>query len=206
MKSEYEVEDIVAVFHKKKRRLFKVKWAGYTAKQQHSWVPEHSLLQDGHHSRIKKFWDDHGLNPTKAYYPDQEGRPRCWMCGWSCKPDRPWLLRGHITRSRHDWNRKRAHTTAKKDVKADKLKDRQKELDTVKWGKKAIQNCWQFIYLGSVFQCDGDHMPDVQRRIAMERTRAVKLYRVWKANLTLKLKLRLYVSGACSILTYGPEA
>ena len=44
------------------------------------------------------------------------------------------------------------------------------------------------------------------KRIAMARTRAGKLHRVWKANLPPKLKLRLYVSGVCSILTYGSEA
>ena len=40
----------------------------------------------------------------------------------------------------------------------------------------------------------------------MARTRAGNLHRVWKVNLPLKLKLRLYVSGIFSILTYGSEA
>ena len=50
-------------------------------------------------------------------------------------------------------------------------------------------------------------MADVARRIGRAKTRAGKLRHVWAANaLPLRLKLRLYVSAVCSILTYGSEA
>ena len=50
-------------------------------------------------------------------------------------------------------------------------------------------------------------MPDVRRRIAMARTSAGKLRRIWgEERLQLKLKMRLYISACCSILTYGSEA
>ena len=40
----------------------------------------------------------------------------------------------------------------------------------------------------------------------MARTRAGKLHRIWKSDLPIKLKLRLYISAVCSILSYGSEA
>ena len=62
-------------------------------------------------------------------------------------------------------------------------------------------------YLGSIFQADGDQTEDIKRRIAMATTRAGKLCNIWAADcLTLKLKLQLYKSACCSILTYGSEA
>ena len=62
-------------------------------------------------------------------------------------------------------------------------------------------------YLGSIFQADGDQLPDIRRRVAMAIARAGKLHNIWAApNLTLKLKLQLYKSACCSILTYGSEA
>ena len=55
-------------------------------------------------------------------------------------------------------------------------------------------------------QADGDPLPDVVARIARARTRADKLRNVWSAALPCGLKLRLYVSAVCSIMTYGSEA
>ena len=61
--------------------------------------------------------------------------------------------------------------------------------------------------MGSIFQADGDQLPDIKRRVAMAITRAGQLRNIWSApNLPLKLKLQLYKSACCSILTYGSEA
>ena len=49
-------------------------------------------------------------------------------------------------------------------------------------------------------------MPDVYARIARARARAGKLRNIWQAELPIQLKLRLYKSAVCSILTYGSEA
>ena len=50
-------------------------------------------------------------------------------------------------------------------------------------------------------------MPDVRRRVAMAQARADKLRHIWPAKvLHLRLRLRLYISGVCSIMTYGSEA
>ena len=61
--------------------------------------------------------------------------------------------------------------------------------------------------MGSLFEAGGDNMPDVSRRIAMAKARFGKLRNLWSDNnLHLNLKLRLYRSSVCSILTYGSEA
>lgn len=58
----------------------------------------------------------------------------------------------------------------------------------------------------SMFQVDGSHIPDVKRRVAMARQRAGKLRHIWMAGeLSLDLKMRLYRSACCSMLTYGSE-
>ena len=50
-------------------------------------------------------------------------------------------------------------------------------------------------------------MPDVRRRIAMAKSRAGQLRHILSAEeLSLDLKLRLYIAGCCSIMTYGAEA
>ena len=50
-------------------------------------------------------------------------------------------------------------------------------------------------------------MVDVRRRIAMTTQRFGKLRNIWRdGNLHLNLRMRLYKSCICSILTYGSEA
>ena len=50
-------------------------------------------------------------------------------------------------------------------------------------------------------------MVDVRRRIAMATQRFGKLRNIWRdSNLHLNLRMRLYKSCICSILTYGSEA
>ena len=94
-----------------------------------------------------------------------------------------------------------------RDVKKTKLEERQDKLEKVFWGEQQVDNCWIFEYLGSLFQADGDQTPDIKRRIAMAVARAGKLREIWQTEvLPLKLKLRLYKSACCSILTYGSEA
>ena len=86
-------------------------------------------------------------------------------------------------------------------------RQRQHELPHVYWGETKINNCHRFDYLGVTFQVDGSHIPDVKRRVAMARQRAGKLRHIWSATeLSLDLKMRLYRSACCSILTYGSEA
>ena len=75
-----------------------------------------------------------------------------------------------------------------------RLHQAQERLPKVKWGDEDVDNCWQFPYLGSLFQPDGDQMPDIRARCAMAKTRAGTLRHIWASKLPLDLKLRLYIA------------
>mgnify|MGYP003327420054 FL=1 len=195
---EWEIEEILAVFGKAERKLFYVRWVGHPGED--SWEKEHSLLMDGCASAIKSFWNKSGINPALDYYPDPDGDAgtRCWMCGWKSSARNKKLgLHTHIRRKKHAWTKPRAHLTERKDIERDKLAAAQNELPKVKWGDREVENCWQFPYLGSLFQPNGDQMPDVRSRCAMAKMRAGSLRHIWAAKLPLDLKLRLYVVCCC---------
>ena len=134
----YQVDEITTVFGKAERRLFKVKWDGYTG--QDSWVPEHSLLQDGCMEAIKTFWEKTGKNPAQDLYTDPDGDTgtRCLMCGWkSDKNNKKRGLQMHIRRKGHEWTKTRAQLTERKDI----MKARQDQLPKVRWGEQEVCNC-----------------------------------------------------------------
>ena len=54
-------------------------------------------------------------------------------------------------------------------------------------------------------EAGGSQDKDVNTRITMARTRFGKLHHLWKDK-HLNLRLRLYKSSVCSIMTYGSEA
>ena len=131
--SEYfSVEEILAVYGKASRKLFLIKWEG-CPESENSWVPEHSLLQDGCKESIDDFWEKSGINPAKDFFPDSECRPRCWMCGYACSNPAMRFLKAHITVKGHNWYKHRTHLTAKADVKRDKLEAAQNRLPKVCW-------------------------------------------------------------------------
>ena len=199
------MEKIIAVYGKAQRRLFLVRWANYPG--QDSWQKEHSLLQDGRKDVIDDFWIRSGLNPAADFFPDKEGRPRCWMCGWASKSMDPRYLKSHIKRKGHKWEKTRAQRQARRDIHLDKLELQQLQRPHVQWGDLKVQNCWRTEYLGSIFQAGGDHIPDVRQRIAKAKSRAGRLRHILQSPLLeLDFRLRLYILGCCSILTYGSEA
>ena len=70
-----------------------------------------------------------------------------------------------------------------------------------------LKNVWAFIYLGAKFSADGNPITDVKARIAMALKTAGKLRYIWSSKwIPLELKLRVYIAGVCSHLTYGSEA
>ena len=129
------------------------------------------------------------------------------MCGYACDNPDPRFLKIHIARKGHDWHKRRAHITEKRDVLRDKLESAQQRKPHVFWGDRKVSNCWQFTYLGHIKQPDGDHIPDVRRRIALAKSRAGQLRHILSSeDLELDLRLRRYVSACCSIMAYGSEA
>ena len=133
----YPVEELIVVFGKAARRLFKVKWEGYVG--QDSWLSEHSLLQDGCIEAIKTFWNKTGKNPAREFHPDPDGDKgfRCLMCGWkSDKKNKKRGLQIHIKRKGHQWKKKRSQMTERKDIIQDIMKARQDKLPRVRWGDR----------------------------------------------------------------------
>ena len=87
----------------------------------------------------------------------------------------------------------------------------QKQLDQVKMGEGPDQwpfdNVFDFCYLGHHFVADGDSMHAVEVRLAIASARFSELRHLWKSrDLPKGLKLQLYESGVCSILTHSHEA
>ena len=209
---KWEIGVILKVFGKADRKLFLVHWKGHPSSAD-SWEKEQSLLEDGCAESIKDFWDRSGLNPALEYYPDPDQEPdgtqyRCWMCGWkSDKRDKRRGLQMHIRLKKHQWAKKRAHLTEKNDIRRDKLAEQHRKMPHVYWGDLQVTNDWHSLYLGSIFQPDGDQLPDIRARCAMAKTRAGSLRHVWAAKaISLDLKIRIYISACCSILVYGSEA
>ena len=49
-------------------------------------------------------------------------------------------------------------------MKLAKLEAQQDVLPKVRWGEEEVDNCLQFPYLGSIFQTDGDVLPDIRSK------------------------------------------
>lgn len=84
--------------------------------------------------------------------------------------------------------------TAKWDVDTELHEQRQKALSHVHWDNQPVDNSWRFKYLGSLFQADGYQMPDILTRTVMAKTRSDTLRHIWDAELSMDLKIRLYIS------------
>ena len=70
-------------------------------------------------------------------------------------------------------------TLADSTVKTQKLKQAQAQKATVNCGDQALDNVFNFNYLGSLFSADADQTRDVKKRIALARTRFGKLRHVF---------------------------
>ena len=71
----------------------------------------------------------------------------------------------------------------------------------------ALDNVFNFPYLGSKFTADGDAIHDVEARIARALQRWGDLRHIFtSADLSLSLKIRIYSAAICSLLAYGCES
>ena len=88
-----------------------------------------------------------------------------------------------------------------------KHEEAQAKKPAVKLGDEELENVLHFPYLGHHTQADGDNLHAVEIRLAIASSRFKELYNVWGSkDLTQECKLRLYISGVCSILTHAFEA
>ena len=167
---------------------------------------EHLLKRDKCHEAIRSFWAASGLLPTRDFYPDSQGKNRCTVCARTFA--RPQDLKVHRKRKGHyDHKQHKKTRTAVIDATTAKRKEQQKLLQKVKWGEEEAENQWRSKYLGSIFEAGGGQMADVQTRIARARQRFGKMRHIWgNKDLHVNLRMRLYKSSVCSIMTYGSEA
>ena len=134
------------------------------------------------------------LSPAKEFY-DDDNHNRCEVCERTFKRNQD--LKAHQTRMHHHVKHLKAVTkTAKEDARHKKMSELQHELSKVKWGQKEADNCWQFCYLGTIFEAGGGQMADVRGRINMAVTRFGKMRNIWKSRVMyLRLRMRLYISS-----------
>ena len=169
----FTIEKILAVFGQREVRWFLVKWEGH---KEPEWQRGHLLELDAKDA-VRHFWTESGLSPCVDFYPDPTGLHRCTICAKTYK--RAQDLKAHRTRTKHyDDAQEKISPAAARKAKEAKKEAMQAKLPTVKWGETPAKNCWQFEYLGAIFQADGQQIPDVRRRVAMARQRFGKMRHV----------------------------
>ena len=144
------------------------------------------------------------LNPCMGFIPDPDNVWRCYTCGNGYDSERG--LSTHIRRMhpRRQWT----GSTADRDTRQRKRVMTQKQKPKVFCDGEPLKNVWAFVYLGAKFSADGDTTTDVKARIAQALKTAGKLRHIlWVSKwISLTLKLRIYIAGVCSQLTYGSGA
>ena len=69
-----------------------------------------------------------------------------------------------------------------------------------------VKNVFVFRYLGSLFTANGDQSRDVRRRIGMAEARMGELRHVFSAKISFHVKMKIYKTAVCSLMTYDSEA
>ena len=190
----FEVEKIVGAFGHVDSRWALVKWMDYAEPE---WNRRHLMELDGCQEALREFWSHSGLNS-------------CAIC---CKTfKRAQDLKSHNRdKTRMGHHHCKAHNkvtkTAIEDTIMRRRTEEQAEIPKVKWGDQETTNAWRTKYLGSMFEAGGGCMGDVKIRIASARQRFGKMRHI-RADKRLhqNLRLRLYKSSVCSVMTYGSEA
>ena len=154
---------------------------------------------------ISGSWISSALAPEKEFYPDKVNN---WsdVCAKTYRRRQDLKTQKRVT-SHFLKHKTHVTKTAVAAVIAEKRKKMQNSWPKVKWGSVEVDNWWQSKYLGVIFQADGGQFTDVMRQIDMAKTRFGKMSHIWSyKSLYLWLRLRLYVSSVCSVLTDGSEA
>mgnify|MGYP003326603192 CR=1 FL=1 len=198
----YPVEKLLAVRGElgcssgSNRRQFLVKWKDYG--------PEHNSWQD--RKNIDPELINSFLHANNLYDHSWPGR-RCPHCDLPCK--NAFGVKVHLRACNYNPTESEQNfkgTCAAKKVHRMKLTEAQKDKRQVECEGKRLENVYIFKYLGSQFAADGDEVHDVKRRVALATSRMGELRNVFNAKISLRVKLRIYKTAVCSLLTYGCEA
>ena len=127
-------------------------------------------------------------------------------CDQPCKSARGVTIHSKHCILKPEGEQRFAGTCAAKKVRKLKLEAAQKLKATVKCGDEPLKNTYLFKYLGSIFAADGDQKHDVKRRIALVTTRMGQLRHVFNSSISFAIKMKVYKTAVCSLLTYGSEA
>ena len=176
-------------------RRFLISWKGYGA-EHNTWEPRRNISP----GVVNAF-----LHANNLYEHDWPGA-RCPQCDMPCKSERGVKIHLRSCLQRPDSEQNFTGTCAAAKVKVNKLIAAQDDEETVLCEEKGLKNVFLFKYLGSVFAADGNQQHDIKRRVAMAMARMGQLRHVFNATIPLCLKMKIYKSAVCSLLTYGCEA
>jgi exonuclease III len=202
-KEAWELESIVDVRGVPDERFYRVRWAGW-AEEDDSWVNWRHLEALG---AIDAFWDSSSLDRMKPVWLDSEAGIRCKQC---CRLfSRAQDLKAHHTRKKGGcvWaEASRKGSKAEGAVVKFKKAAAHKAAGAVYMGEGKLVAAFHFKYLGIWFSADGDRALGREARMEQAADRFRQLGNIWNsAELSVGLKLRLYVAGIYSVLAYGCE-
>ena len=178
------------------KQEFLIRWKGY-GREHDSWQPRGNIDPD----YVVEFLKANGL------YDYSWTGARCPCCDLPCKSKHG--VKIHLKSCRYvaQGEQNFAGTLADKKVRRDKVEEAQKLKTAIRCEGAKLENVFLFKYLGSLFSADGNHERDVEKRCAMAMSRCGDLRAVFNSeNIPLALKLKIYKTAVCSLLTYGSEA
>ena len=196
-KNFYHIEKILAARGAPGDREFLIKWEGYGSGE-NRWVHRKNIVP--HY--VVEFLKSNGL-----YDYNRPDELRCPWCDKACKSK--FGVRIHMKSCKHSPAKEQQFqgTCADKQVKLDKIKSAQSTKTAVQCEGQNLINVFTFKYLGSIFAANGSHTHDVKRRCAMASSRFGALRHIFNSPaIPLKLKMKVYHTAVCSLLTYGSEA
>ena len=202
-KDSWEIDRVVDVRGSPCERFYRVRWKGWKEKDD-SWINwRHLDAMDA----IDSFWESSGCDREKAVWIGAEEGLRCRRCCrlFSRKQD----LKAHHTRKAGGcaWaDASRTGSKAEKLIRQGKKAAAHRDAGTVQMGGKDLKAAFTFKYLGIWFSADGDKGMGREARMEQAADRFRQMGNLWNsAELSVGLKIRLYVAGVYSVLAYGSE-